>query len=65
MTIGSSASLVDAAAAVVTIEDHEMSTWIFAVAVACGIWYFLILVVQAIGFIQMYVRHQIQGEASC
>jgi hypothetical protein len=57
MTIGSSASLVDTAIAVVTIQDHEMSTWIFAIAVACGIWYFFILMVQAIGFIQMYVKH--------
>jgi hypothetical protein len=42
-----------AARAVEAAADHEMSTWIFAIALACGIWYFFILVVQAIGFTQL------------
>jgi hypothetical protein len=42
-----------AARAVEAAADHEMSKWIFAIALACGIWYFFILVVQAIGFTQL------------
>lgn len=32
---------------------HVMSGWILGAALASGIWYFLILLVQAIGFIQL------------
>jgi ceramide glucosyltransferase len=46
------------ARAVEAAEDHEMSTWIFAIALACGSWYFFILVVQAIGFTQLWVKRQ-------
>jgi hypothetical protein len=50
------------ARAVEAAEDHEMSTWIFAIALACCIWYFFILVVQAIGFTQLWVKHQFLGQ---
>lgn len=50
------------ARAVEAAEDHDMSAWIFAIALACGIWYFLILVVQAIGFTQLSVKRQSLGE---
>jgi len=46
---------VATASAVVTAQYHEMSTLLFAIAVVCGIWYFFILLVQAIGFTQLYV----------
>ena len=42
--------------AVVSAGHHEMSWWVFAIALACGIWYFFILVVQVIGFIKLYVN---------
>lgn len=42
-----------AANAVGAAEDYEMSAWTFAIASACGFWYFFILVVQAIGFTQL------------
>jgi hypothetical protein len=37
----------------ITAED-EMSTWIFSIALGCGIWTLFILVVQVIGFTQLY-----------
>jgi hypothetical protein len=46
---------VAAASAVVTAQYHEMSTLLFTIALVCGIWYFFILLVQAIGFTQLYV----------
>jgi hypothetical protein len=51
-------SVATAGAVGIAAEDHEMSTWIFGIALACGIWYFLVLVVQAIGFTQLYMKHQ-------
>lgn len=33
--------------------DRDMPTWLLAVASACGIWFFFILVVQAIGTTQL------------
>ena len=56
MTIVPRDSSVATAGTVVAAGDYEMSTWIFAIALACGIWYFFILVVQAIGFTQLYVN---------
>jgi len=53
---GPSSTDATADAVGITAEDHEMSTLIFAIALACGIWYFFILVVQAIGFIQLYAK---------
>jgi hypothetical protein len=50
------------ARAVEAAEDHDMSAWIFAIALAFGIWYFFILVVQAIGFTQLSVKSQSLGE---
>ena len=51
-----SSTVATADAVEIAAEDHEMSTLIFAIALACGIWYFFILVVQAIGFTQLYVE---------
>jgi hypothetical protein len=43
-------------------DEDVMPSWIFAIASACGIWYFFILLVQAIGAIQMYMtRHSERG----
>jgi hypothetical protein len=57
MTVWPPDAIFATARAVGTTEDHEeMSTWIFAIALACGIWYFFILVVQAIGFTQLWVK---------
>jgi ceramide glucosyltransferase len=53
------------AIAVEPAEDHDMSTWIFAIALACGIWYFLLLLVQAIGFIQLSVKPEFLGRSYC
>ena len=53
------------AIAVEAAEDHDMSTWTFAIAFACGIWYFFILVVQAIGFIQLSVNRESLGRSYC
>jgi hypothetical protein len=64
MTIVPRDSPVATAGTVVAAGDHEMSTWIFAIALACGIWYFFILVVQAIGFTQLYVNTFCNCEAS-
>jgi hypothetical protein len=33
--------------------SHAMSAWVFGAALASGIWYFFILLVQAIGFTQL------------
>jgi len=44
------------APAVKTAEQNAMGTWIFAIAVACGAWYCFILLVQGIGFTQLYVH---------
>jgi hypothetical protein len=56
MTIWPRDSPFATAKAVATADDHEMSTWIFAIALACGAWYVFILVVQTIGFTQLYVN---------
>jgi hypothetical protein len=50
------ASPVATTEAVVSAEYHEMSTLLFIVALACGIWFFFIVLVQAIGFTQLYVN---------
>ena len=33
--------------------SHAMSAWVFGAALGSGIWYFFILLVQAIGFTQL------------
>ena len=38
---------------VASAESHETSMGLFVVAVACGVWYAFILVVQGIGFTQL------------
>lgn len=45
--------LSTALAAEAATPRHVMSGWILGAALASGIWYFLILLVQAIGFIQL------------
>jgi hypothetical protein len=50
-------SVATAAAVAVAAEDHEMSTWILAIALACWIWYSFILLVQSIGIFQLYVNY--------
>jgi ceramide glucosyltransferase len=59
MTSASPISVAATARAVESAEQNAMETepWIFAVALACGIWYFFILLVQGIGFTQLYVRN--------
>lgn len=42
-----------------------MSTWVLAVAAACGSWYLFILVVQTIGFTQLSVKQQSLGKITC
>ena len=56
MTIDSLNSVAATARAVETAEQNEMEPWIFAIALACGVWYFFILLVQGIGFTQLYVH---------
>ena len=46
------------AVAVVATEGHEISMWIYAIALACGAWYMFLLIVQAIGFTQLCVNQQ-------
>jgi hypothetical protein len=58
MTIWSRDPPLAAARAAASVDDHEMSAWIFTIALACGIWYFLLLVVQAIGFTQLYMKRR-------
>ena len=41
------------ASAVEATAPHAMSAWVFGAALASGIWYFFILLVQAIGFTQL------------
>jgi hypothetical protein len=53
MTIVSKGSSVATAKAVVATEDNEMSTVMFGIALACGVWYFFILLVQGIGSTQL------------
>ena len=65
MTIGTSEFPVATAVAVVAAEGHEMSTWIYILALASGGWYIFILVVQAIGFTQLYVKYQNYRDDSC
>jgi ceramide glucosyltransferase len=38
------------------VDDHDMSMWLFTIALAGGVWYFLILIIQAIGFTQLFVK---------
>ncbi|TVY81342.1 Ceramide glucosyltransferase [Lachnellula suecica] len=55
MSIRSPNSAVAAAHAVgATAEQNAMETCTLAIALACGIWYFFILLVQGIGFAQLY-----------
>lgn len=58
MTLRPRDSSVATAAAVVAATGHDMPTWLFAIALACGIWYLFIVLVQAIGFTQLYARNQ-------
>lgn len=51
-----------AARAVDNSGQDAMETWIFAIGLACGIWYFFILLVQGIGFTQLYVKRQFVGD---
>lgn len=37
----------------ITVENYEMSTLVFGVALACGIWTFFVVLVQTIGSIQL------------
>ena len=41
------------ASAVEATAPHAMSAWVLGAALASGIWYFFILLVQAIGFTQL------------
>jgi hypothetical protein len=54
--------LATASAVGVASEKHEMSLWLFAAALACGIWYFFIILVQAIGFTQLFVKGAVWRE---
>jgi hypothetical protein len=59
VTISPDSSVVAATAVVVAVEDHEMFTWISAMALVCWTWYFFILLVQGIGIFQLYVKDQL------
>jgi hypothetical protein len=62
-TLSPNPFVATASAVGVATENHEMSTGIFATALACGIWYFFILLVQAIGVTQLYVELSIGWKA--
>ncbi|TVY13065.1 Ceramide glucosyltransferase [Lachnellula arida] len=54
MTIDSPKYVAITARAVEAAEQNAMETWTFGIALACGIWYFFIVLVQAIGSTQLY-----------
>ncbi|KAL2063839.1 hypothetical protein VTL71DRAFT_4333 [Oculimacula yallundae] len=38
-------------------DSHDMPTWLFGISLAGGIWFFFIILVQAIGFTQLYLNY--------
>ncbi|TVY36042.1 Ceramide glucosyltransferase [Lachnellula subtilissima] len=54
MTNDSLKSVAATARSVKLAEQNAMDKWIFGIALACGIWYFFIVLVQGIGSAQLY-----------